>query len=336
VAIGSTLISGSGSLGEIALELLKLLVLFVLMAHLLNSEKRVHGAMVALVLFTAVLGARTIWRFQHGEALAMAMALPMALGIGLGLGRAVAHQGWPARIVSLGCVPIYVWTVFVSDSRGGMLALGTAIFLYFRRRLGRIGLVLGAMAVLVLFAFGPARMSNMSADEESAAGRVDAWVAGIHMLISSPVWGVGKGQFTEHNHLTAHNSFVLCFAELGILGAMAWMGLFYFVFRDGKIMARHGQPNATGPLKGARPTPWSRSALAQISLITFAVGGFFLSRTYTPPLYVYLALALAATHAEAETAGVPLPPATSKDLARVAGLVIGGIVAIWLLVRVLG
>jgi putative inorganic carbon (HCO3(-)) transporter len=373
VAVGSTLIAGSGALAEEAMEILKLLVLFVLMVHLLNSEKRVHGTMMALVLFSAILGARTLWQFQQGEALvqsdgavralgtgifsdpndlalAMAMAVPMALGIGLGLGRAVPHQQWITRGVSLLCVPIFVGTLYVTDSRGGMLALGAALFLYFRRQLGRIGILLGALAVLALFAAGPARMGNMSAQEESAAGRIDAWRVGIEMLVSSPIWGVGKGQFTEWHDLTAHNSFVLCFAELGTAGTMAWLALFYFIFRDGRLLARKahsrlqaprstsrrtadvmrdGEPAPVNVERGARSLeralrPWSRSGLVQISLLTFAVGGFFLSRTYTPPLYVYLALGLAATQAEAAAAGIDLPGASARDGWRVgAGFLIG-------------
>src|SRR5262249_54778872 len=157
--------------------------------------------------------------------LAMAMATPMALGAVMGIGR------WWTRLWNLAVVPVLVWTIFLTDSRGGMLALAAAVFLLVRRRLGRIGIILGAVAALGFVAFGPSRMSQMSADEESAHGRVVAWQAGLEMIQSSPVWGVGEDQFVEHHNLTAHNSLVLCLAELGLLGTMFWIGLFYFALR---------------------------------------------------------------------------------------------------------
>jgi O-antigen ligase len=314
--------------------------------------------MVTLVLFSAILGARTILRYESGDALvqsdgsvralgtgifgdpndlalAMAMALPLALGFGLGLGRA-AHQALGQRLLCLSCVPVFIWTIYVTDSRGGMLALAAALFLYFRRRLGRWGVILGAMAVLVLMVAGPSRMNQMNAQEESAAQRLDAWDAGLQMLRMSPLWGVGKGMFTEYHYLTAHNSLVLCLAELGVLGTAAWLGLFYFNFRDTSLLRRQGALAARGEDGEDAPIPpWNRTAILQISLITFLIGGFFISRTYTPPLFVYLALSVAAVRTEAERAGFTTPSAGAGDWLRLAGLALGSILLIVVMLKVL-
>ena len=58
----------------------------------------------------------------------------------------------------------------------------------------------------------------------------------------------------------------------------------------------------------------------QVSLVTFAVGGFFLSRTYTAPLYVYLSLAVAAAQIELKGLGLTL---ATQGLLGLAGLVGG-------------
>src|SRR6202035_4664194 len=132
----------------------------MLVVHLVNTEARLRTAGGAVLLFTAIVGARTIWQYQHGEALvqsdgevgalatgifsdpndlalAMAMALPLALGAVLGKTRA-----W-TRLWSLATIPVLIWTIFVTNSRGGMLALGAAVFLFFGKKLGRVGIIVG-------------------------------------------------------------------------------------------------------------------------------------------------------------------------------------------------
>jgi O-antigen ligase/polysaccharide polymerase Wzy-like membrane protein len=364
VAIGSTAFSvpDLATLSDVTLEMLKLLILFLLVVHLVDSEARLRTAGGAVLLFTAIVGARTIWQYQHGEALvqsdgevralatgifadpndlalAMAMALPLALGAVLGKARA-----W-TRLWSLATIPVLIWTIFVTNSRGGMLALGAAVFLFFGKKLGRVGIIVGALAVLLLFSFGPSRLSQLSGDDESAQGRVDAWQAGLQMLRSSPLWGVGKGQFTEHNWLTAHNSLVLCLGELGLAGTACWIGLFYFSIRDGRrvvslpagatdssplpVPAASTPPRASSPRKSIQ----SHSTLLQTCLVAFMVGGFFLSRTYTPPLYVYLGLTVAAAQVEGKQAGLTLPGSTGRDWANIAGITVAAVLLIVVLVR---
>jgi O-antigen ligase len=358
VAIASTAVAvpDIGALTDVAQEVLKLLILFVLVVHLVNTESRLRAAVSAVLLFTAIVGARTLWQYQHGEALvlsdgetralatgifgdpndlalAMAMALPLALGAVLGKARA-----W-TRLWSLITIPVLIWTIFVTNSRGGVLALAAALFVFFGRKLGRMGLILGAVAVFALMTFGPSRISQISADEESAQGRVEAWQAGLEMLQSSPVWGVGKDQFLEHHFRTAHNSLVLCLAELGIAGTVCWIGLFYFAFQDGQkvvarqrsMAARQGQGSSPPPAGSLRES--SQALLLQVSLTAFFVGGFFLSRTYTPPLYVYLGLTVAAAQVEAKQAGLVLPGSCSRDWTRIVSLTLASIVLVIVLVR---
>lgn len=354
VAIGSTALSGSGALAETALELIKLLILFLLIIHLVNSQLRLRIMTGTLVLFTAAVGARTIWQYGQGQAmftsegavralatgifgdpndlaLAMAMALPLTFGAIFG-----GASAW-TRTWSLAAVPVLIWTIYITNSRGGMVALGVAVLGYFGRRLGRTGLLVGTAAVLGLFAFGPSRLSQMNADEPSAQGRVYAWQAGMEMLNRSPIWGVGKEQFLEHHRRTAHNSLVLCLAETGFAGTVFWLGLFYFAFRDTHRSARGNaqreQQTTSSPPKALRWNIASQSLAVQISLVTFIVGSFFLSRTYTPPLYVYLGLAVAAAQVEGSLSGAETSGASGRDWLWIVALALGGWILIHLLVR---
>jgi putative inorganic carbon (hco3(-)) transporter len=234
---------------------------------------------------------------------------------------------------------VLIWTIFITNSRGGMLALGAAVLAFFVRRLGRTGIILGAVAVMGLFAFGPSRLSQMSSQEESAQGRVWAWKAGMEMLAARPIFGVGKGQFVEHHKRTAHNSLVLSLAECGFVGTTLWMGLFYFAFRDTRraetsFVERERAAAGDGGKK--RHVMWSNGAWStavQASLITFVIGAFFLSRTYTPPLYVYLGLAVAAANVEMRAAGRELTGSTQRDWLIIGALTIGGWLFIHLLIR---
>jgi putative inorganic carbon (hco3(-)) transporter len=353
IAVGSTAISASDTLTETIMELLKLLILFVLIVHLVNTPSRLRVVLGALVLFTTILGIRTIGQYMNGEALvtsegdvralstgifgdpndlalAMAMAVPLALGAILG-----QVSAW-TRVWNMASVPILIWCIFVTNSRGGMLALATGVFLYFGKRLGRWGMIVGGLAVFLMFALGPSRMSQMSSDEESAQGRVEAWEAGMEMLKSQPIWGVGKGQFIENHWRTAHNSLVLCLGELGLAGTFLWLGLFYFAFRDTRRAAEElPLPPATGP--PARPVARLKMACTSLTLqaclSAFAMGGFWLSRTYTVPLYVYLAMAIAASRVEWPSERGEMPGATGRDWLAIAGITVAGVILIHLLIR---
>ena len=123
--------------------------------------------------------------------------------------------------------------------------------------------------------------------------RIEAWYAGIQMLKTHPMFGVGYGSFTDfHWERTAHNSFVLCFSELGVFGFFAWIALLVLAFRElGEAVKR----TPTGSLEH-RIT----SAL-RYSLIGFLTCAWFLSRTYQPELYLLLALCASAAYCARRT-----------------------------------
>jgi putative inorganic carbon (hco3(-)) transporter len=122
-----------------------------------------------------------------------------------------------------------LWALVLTQSLG-VMGFGVLLLFALRRRLGLIGSLTGAVLVLAgIIAAGGLRRGDISVREDSAAGRVEAWGNGVSMWKSSPIWGVGFEQFGEHNEdqhgLTARNSYVLCFAELGTLGYLLWLCL---------------------------------------------------------------------------------------------------------------
>ena len=149
-----------------------------------------------------------------------------------------------------------------------------------RRAVAITGVVLGIMIALQ---FGGGR--EISLVENSAGGRVIAWGAGIAQLKSHPLFGVGFGQFTDYSDLTAHNSFVLCFAELGMFGYFFWLALIVTCVWGLEILTRM-------PVQTSEDSRFRQCAsVVRVALYGFLATGWFLSRTYTLTLYILLALA---------------------------------------------
>jgi O-antigen ligase len=115
-------------------------------------------------------------------------------------------------------------TVVMSQSRGGQAVFLLIIGVFFVKRFGVAGLVVGALLALPVLALGG--RSGAAADESTAL-RYDAWLAGLGMLKSSPIFGVGHRLFTQHHFMTAHNSYVLTLAELGLVGCFLFVTLLW-------------------------------------------------------------------------------------------------------------
>lgn len=220
-------------------------------------------------------------------AMALLMGLPMALYV------ANTARNFLVRWVYRGAAALAVYGVYLTNSRGGVLSLGAMSLTYSMLRYGLWkGLLVLPIFGAALILFAPSRGGEISADEESAAGRVEAWYEGFQMLRAHPLFGVGYNLFTEHHSLTAHNSFVLAIAELGILGYYVWLSnIVLTVMMLFQIERR--TPLATSP-SGAE---WQEVRSLSRALLYGMVGGLmaslFLSRSYTVIWYVHIGLVVA-------------------------------------------
>lgn len=223
---------------------------------------------------------------------------------------------------------LFLYTIYLTHSRGAMLGLGMMLMYGL---LSRAGVVKASMA-LATFAMigiitGATGGRGYSSSEESAGGRIAAWSDGLEMLRSNPLFGVGYGNFTEHFPYTAHNSFVLGFSELGLFGYFFWIALLVLAFKE---MTRAVQITHAGMAEHR----WSM--MLRISLLGFMTCAMFLSRTYSPTLYVLLALCFSSLHC-AEKAVLAegqaqLPPV--RWMGTVLLALPASIAAIYLVVRV--
>ncbi|MCH8179601.1 MAG: O-antigen ligase family protein [Proteobacteria bacterium] len=202
-----------------------------------------------------------------------------------------SDASWLRRLLLAGpWLATFAYVLSLTHSRGGMLGAGVALLFFFRDRISRKLALLGGVAAIAVLAMGMVGGGDraMSGKEQSASERIDAWNEGIQMLKGNPVFGVGYDNFTEHHVRTAHNSFVLCFAELGLLGYFLWMGLIVLAF---KALNR-----ITDTL--ASTEDHARYAvLLRTSMVGFLVCAWFLSRTFVPTLFILMGMTVGLLHA---------------------------------------
>ena len=162
-------------------------------------------------------------------------------------------------------VGLLLWGVFLTHSRGALVALMAVAVVAARRRSGSLpalliggGLVVAAMALN----FTGGRAISASSGEDRTA----LWGESLQLLKSHPLFGVGFGQLTDYLGHTSHNSVAVCAAELGMFGLFFWC-LFLF-------------PTVRDILVFASPTKESEGRLVVLSLTGFLVAGWFLSRSF--------------------------------------------------------
>jgi O-antigen ligase len=115
-------------------------------------------------------------------------------------------------------------TVLLTKSRGGLIAAMLVPAVYIVRRFGLRAVVPAAAIALPVLLLGGRSGANA---EISTLNRYEAWAAGLDMFKHSPIVGVGARMFTDHHWLTAHNSYVLTLAELGIVGMFLFVAIIY-------------------------------------------------------------------------------------------------------------
>jgi O-antigen ligase len=181
-------------------------------------------------------------------------------------------------------IGLFGYVLYLTHSRGGLVGLGAMGLFALRKRIGNVKT--GLLAALALAAYqlkGSMGGRAMSTKEQSANERIEAWSEGLIMLKEHPLFGVGYGNFIEHHIRTAHNSYVLCFAELGLVGYFLWMGMIVIAFKA-----------VTRVIESTQVSPeLKRTAeFFRYSMIGFMVCAWFLSRAYIPTLFIMLAMAI--------------------------------------------
>jgi hypothetical protein len=141
-------------------------------------------------------------------------ALSIALGFALRRRRGATWAWASVAIVAV------VWTVFLTQSRGGLIVMIMVPGVYVVRRWGLLAIAPALGLAAVVLSLGG--RGDESADMSTLL-RYEAWSAGLDMFHHSPIFGVGTRMFGEFHFLTAHNSYVLTLAEMGFIGMFLFL-----------------------------------------------------------------------------------------------------------------
>ena len=189
---------------------------------------------------------------------------------------------------------------FLTHSRGAMLAILVMAVVAGRRRIGTISSLLLAAG---LFAGASALNFTGGRDISANAGsdRTALWGTGLELLKSHPLFGVGFGNFADYAGLTAHNSVVVCAAELGMFGLYFWALFLFPTMRDALAIASPEKvtevqpviidtarfPQMQANIEAIDKADVNRLGhLMVVSLTGFLVAAWFLSRAFILTLFL--------------------------------------------------
>jgi len=241
---------------EASLEFVPTVVMYFLIVELVDSWKRIKIILILLVHLTLALAIQGLFMHFTGAGFGGTEAYQgriqavgifsdpndLALIINTVLPLVVLwllqSRSLLVKLYALPVIVIFVYAIFLTASRGGLLCLGLMAILVGMKKFGKfvgVGAGLAIMAALVVL--GP-RMNTISTEEASSYGRLEAWVLGMSLFKGSPLFGVGFGNFMEYHFRTAHNSFVLCCAELGLFGLYPWLMLIWISLKNTRFVEK--------------------------------------------------------------------------------------------------
>lgn len=165
-----------------------------------------------------------------------------------GLLRAESLRRWRAPLLL--AVPVLLYGLVATQSRGGLLAVLTAGFLalfllreYRTRILAAIGTVLVGIALLLVVQ--PRAFERITQSDSSGTGRTDLWAAAWAVWRDTPLLGVGAGNFPSakaayadrigfvarpdlllDQPMVAHNVWLQALSEIGLVGLLLTVAAF--------------------------------------------------------------------------------------------------------------
>jgi O-antigen ligase len=320
----NTQLAGAGTPFAVLSLTLSAIYLLVI-AALVRTERQIFGVMVTVWGLSSVMGLVAIAEFLAGAGRAVGVsgdanffASLQIVAIPVGAVLASHVRTGAERAVVLAGVGISVGSVFVSLSRGGILALVALTLMlalqparaFFRTR-ARKRLFLAALgigAVLLLsasYSALSARTSSLFNTADGGSGRQNLWLAADTGYRQHPWLGLGYGAFpSQANDLMrmtpgvdfsayrlrpggqpVHNAYLESLVELGPLGLVLFVSMLVLTLRA----LRRAQ--ATAEERGS-PLLVGVARALRLSMIGFALTSVLLSTETDRTLWVLMGLAL--------------------------------------------
>ncbi|MDX2367594.1 MAG: O-antigen ligase family protein [Colwellia sp.] len=200
---------------------------------------------------------------------------------------------FPTKLLMLSILAAIGYGIYLTGSRGTLLGAGALLGVYY--------LVVNAGPKLFITAAALAPIaavtltSLQSNIDESASQRLEAWYDGILMLVANPIFGVGKGEFIERHGRVAHNSYIQIAAELGVPGYSLWGGALVFTVLTGYLLVKvkKQKDKDKEELSIECQNELTMNKTLFFSMMGFMITAFFITRTYTLTLFIFVGMTLA-------------------------------------------
>jgi hypothetical protein len=297
----------------------KVVLYYLVMVAVVNSPVRLRRFLIALACFAGVLAAVALLQYHDviqipslttlqqseldeatGEVIYIARLRstgiyndPNDLGQILVVGILISLCGLrgmgprhlrPLWLASLG---LFGYSLVLTKSRGAFLALMAGLAVLFYARYGwRKTVLLCSLMLPVLFGLSSGRQADLSTSQGTSQERIQLWSEGLNLFRQSPLFGVGQGTYEDHCGLVAHNSYLHCYTELGLVGGTLFLG----AFLASLLTLYRARPTLPGTVNRSLERLWPYL----LAIVTaYAVSLLSLSRPYTVSTYVVFGLAAA-------------------------------------------
>jgi len=228
-----------------------------------------------------------------------------------------------ARLVLLLGIFLSSLSVLFSFSRGAFVGFSTMVLYMWAKdtKKLRAGLVIAGVVGLFFAIMPPTYWQRIEsvkgyATEGSSQGRLDAWKGGIQMMIDSPLFGCGIGNFSraygEHYNkintrwTAAHSLYIEFIGQLGVPGLLfllSYILLTLGTFRSARRVVK--------PIEGEEARTFEKIMLgAECGFVTYLVTTVFLSSMMYPHLWHFGAMSgigLIVARSMAAQAAPPVP-----------------------------
>jgi O-antigen ligase len=220
---------------------LGLILLYVVSVSVRTSEKELSHVAILTILGGVVAAAYVGYLYSEGVAYRPKsqraslvagdretdpnqMAATLLLPLSLAFGRFVSGRRPLGRLLMLGAMAVMATAVFLTMSRGSVVALLVVVFGYLYKAGVNRQVLIPVVAVAACVPFMPdhffERLDPSQSHEQLSAGRTTIWEAGLTAVRDYGLFGAGWDTFGQLVNMGAHNIYLGAAVEVGIVGLL--------------------------------------------------------------------------------------------------------------------
>ncbi len=293
-------------------EYSKVVVMFIVMANVVRTEKRLKALMLLILTATCILSIAAINDYATGKFMPRGdriegligglfdnpndLAIHFVTFVPITVGLALGSRSLIAKVLYLLSGILATIGIVVTFSRGGFLGLVFALGVLVWRLLPRnrvLFVTIGALLIGLFFVIAPGAYRSRigTTSDASALARTDELKRSIFIALRHPILGVGMDNFTLYSnddHAT-HNAYTQVASEMGLAAAAIYL---LFLISTFKRLSKIGDKTNMG---GKRSRLDYLAIALQASLVGYMVSSFFASVAYLWYVYYIVAYSICAS-----------------------------------------